>query len=55
MSNWNDYDYCMAAVKQSGWALEFVKKQTPELCMAAVTKNGRALEYVSKDILNLVN
>jgi len=26
---------CMAAVKQDGRALRFVKKRTPELCMAA--------------------
>ena len=26
---------CSAAVTQNGWALEYVKKQTPEICLAA--------------------
>ena len=37
---------CLAAVTQNGWALLFVKQQTPELCLAAVTQSGKALKYV---------
>ena len=28
------------AVKQSGYALKFVKEQTPEICLEAVKQNG---------------
>ncbi|WP_242971066.1 DUF4116 domain-containing protein, partial [Anaerotruncus colihominis] len=34
----------MAAVQQNGWALKYVKKQTPEICVAAVQQNWRVLE-----------
>ena len=37
------YTQEMEAVKNTGWALEFVKIQTPELCLAAVKKIGRLL------------
>ena len=37
-----------AAVKQDGWALQFVKEQTPDLCIAAVKKDGHALQFVEK-------
>jgi len=30
------FEICMAAVKNGGMTLEYVKKQTPEFCMAAV-------------------
>ena len=29
IENWNDSEYCLAAVKQYGLALEYVKEQTP--------------------------
>lgn len=40
-------------VQQDGLALQFVKKQTPEICMAAVQKNGCALQYVKKQTQKL--
>ncbi len=36
----------LAAVKQDGYALQFVYDQTEAICMAAVKKNGYALRYV---------
>ena len=39
-------DICMAAVRQNGLALQFVKEQTPDICMAAVRQNAMALQYV---------
>ncbi len=39
-------ELCMQAVKQNGYALEFVKNQTDELCMQAVKQNGCSLKYV---------
>ena len=47
-------ELCMAAVKQNGQALEYVKKQTPEICMAAVKQGERALEYVKNDALKKI-
>tara|TARA_R110000782_G_scaffold109231_1_gene198138 strand:- start:206 stop:607 length:402 start_codon:yes stop_codon:yes gene_type:complete len=39
-------DEALAAVKQDGCALKYVKKQTPEICLAAVKQDGWALLYV---------
>ena len=33
-------DICLAAVKQDGYALQYVKEQTPDICLAAVKQNG---------------
>jgi hypothetical protein len=35
-------------VKQNGWALHYVKEQTPEICLAAVKEDGCALHYVKE-------
>ena len=40
---------CLEAVKQNGFALQYVKEQTPEICLEAVKQNELALRYV-KDI-----
>ena len=39
---------CLAAVKQRGFALEYVKEQTPEICLAAVKQCGLVLQYVKE-------
>ena len=36
----------LEVVKQDGWALRYVKEQTPEICLEAVKKNGYALQFV---------
>ena len=36
----------MAAVRQCGYALQYVKEQTPEICLEAIKQNGAALKYV---------
>ena len=44
-----DYDNpeeCLEAVKQNGYALQFVKDQTEEICLVAVKQNGNVLRYV---------
>ena len=41
-------EICLAAVKQNGRALEFVKNQTPEICFVAMKQDGRALEFVKR-------
>jgi hypothetical protein len=39
----------MAAVQECGYALKYVREQTPEICMAAVQKDGYyALKYVKE-------
>ena len=42
------YQKDLEMVKQDGYALQFVKEQTPELCMAAVQQNGWALQFVEE-------
>ena len=44
--DWNDKDYCLAAVRQNGFSLNYVEEQTLEICLAAVRQNGLALQYV---------
>ena len=46
IEDWNDFEYCLEAVKQNGYALAFVKEQTHEMCLEAVKRDGLALEYV---------
>ena len=36
----------LEAVKQNGFALQYVKEQTPEICLEAVKEDGYALQYV---------
>ena len=37
---------CLAVVRHNGYALQFVKNQTPELCLAAIQQNWYALQFV---------
>ncbi len=46
--DWNDFEYCLEAVKQNGLTLEYVKEQTPEICLEAVKRDGYAIEYVKE-------
>lgn len=41
-------EICLAAVKQIGGVLRYVKKQTLEICLAAVKQDGFALRYMQK-------
>jgi hypothetical protein len=36
----------LEAVKNNGYALQFVNTQTPEICLEAVKQNGYALQFV---------
>ena len=40
--------YIIETVKQNGHALEYVKKQTPEICMEAFKNDCSALEFVKE-------
>ena len=48
IEDWNDSEYCLAAVKRDGYNLRFVKNQTPEICLVAVKENGYALKFVKE-------
>lgn len=37
---------CQEAIRQDGWILQFVKKQTPEICLEAVKQDKEAFEFV---------
>jgi hypothetical protein len=41
-------DEALEAVKEDGYALQYVKEQTPEICLAAVKQNGYVLQYVKE-------
>ena len=46
IEDWNDSEYCLVAVKEDGYNLEYVKEQTPEICLESVKQNGFALKWV---------
>ena len=46
--DWNDSEYCLAAVKRDGYNLRFVKNQTPKICLEAVKRDGYALKFVKE-------
>ncbi len=48
IEDWNDPKYCLEAVKEDGYNLEYVINQTPEICLEAVKINGNALQYVKE-------
>ena len=40
------YEEALAAVRQDGWMLKYVKEQTPEMCLVAVQQSRLALKCV---------
>jgi len=38
----------LEAVKENGYALQYVINQTPEICLEAVKEDGNALRYVKE-------
>jgi hypothetical protein len=44
-------EICLASVKQSSNALQYVKKQTPEICLASVKHHGTSIQYVNSVFL----
>jgi len=43
---WINPKKALAAVKQNGYALQYVKDQTEAICLEAVKQNGLTLKYV---------
>ena len=43
-------DEALEAVKQNGYALQYVKEQTEEICLEAVKQDGYALQFVDESI-----
>jgi hypothetical protein len=53
-----DYNMCITAVKQYGYALKYVPTELPEykdICMAAVKQDGTALVFVLPEELRDYN
>lgn len=50
MKKITDAKKVLAAVKQNGNALYYVKKQTPAICLAAVKQNGNALRCANPEL-----
>ena len=46
---WYDEKYCLEAVKQNGYTLQYVKEQSEAVCLEAVKQNGDALRYVHRN------
>ena len=43
-------DKAMEAVKQNGYALQYVKNQTEAICLEAIKQDGYALRYVNSNM-----
>ena len=48
----SDIQQALEAVKKDGYALQYVKEQTPEIALEAVKKDGGALQFVKSYIFN---
>ena len=46
-----DENMCLAAVKQTGFALPFVPTQTEAICLEAVRKDGTAIKFCNKSFI----
>ena len=40
----------LEAVKQDGYALQYVKDQTKDICLEAVKRNSNALQFIDKSV-----
>lgn len=47
------HERCLAAVKNNGLDLRYVKEKTSELCLEAVKQNAEAMKYVPKEMQSL--
>ena len=45
---WSDEKFCLKAVEQNGYALQYVKEQSEVICLKAVEEDGDALKYVEE-------
>ena len=45
---WYKEKSCLEAVKQDGYALQYVKEQSEAVCLEAVKQDGDALRYVKE-------
>lgn len=46
MPDWIDPKQCLEAVKRNGYALKYVKDQTPEFCLEAVKEDINTKKYI---------
>ena len=45
---WYDLKFCLKAVENDGYALQYVKEQSEAVCLKAVENDGDALRYVKE-------
>ena len=50
---WSNETYCLKAVEEDGYALQYVKEQTENICLKAVEEDGDALRYVKEQTENV--
>lgn len=50
---WDDYEFCLNAVKQDGKLIRFIDEQTPELCLLAVMHDPHAIEFIKNQTREL--
>ena len=43
---WYDEEYCLQAVKQNGYDLQYVKNPTEEICLEALNQNIEVINYI---------
>lgn len=51
---WENEEFCMRAIEDYWWALEYIKNQTEEMCIKAVKKDGYVLKYVQNQTETVV-
>ena len=54
LRKWEDEAYCKAAVTQNGYALRYVRTQTPEMVAIALKRSPDAWRYIDKAIYGTV-
>ena len=44
---WYDNDYCLEAVKQNGYALQFIENPTKKMCLTAITQDLHIIQFIN--------
>ena len=52
---WDNYEYCLEAVRRNGYNIKFVRNQTLELCLEALKEEEYALRYVRNQTPELIH
>ena len=52
---WDNYEYCLEAVRRNGYNIKYVRNQSLELCLEAVKEEEHALRYVKEQTPELIH